>query len=382
MAVSHSLSHLDPTALAVAEVRARQAGVSLEEWLAQLVLSTSDVPLRAPSFYGGGIPHAVSKILPLTEHFAAVGVGRALAASTRSSGTPSKFASDDLIDALDPLTEAASSAMHFVAAFSARVDFAAILLSAAFEDSAVRGFRLSAVKHATRRARSPRSWHDSVIEACIHRSHEVRNALVHRWEPTPRAERLAIDAFVVLSDLTTAGHQLLVLCRQDRIRAFAELAKHLDLATRQFELSADLLTEVDRGQSADRAETGRFAELRASLLQKAGGGLSLTDAAGALGISRQALHKRIKAGTVLGMMDGAELVLPRAQWTELDGRLTLIPGLSDVLKLFATAGGWSALQFLVEPDPNLAIPPITALAEGRQAEVVAAAQAYLSADEE
>ena len=54
----------------------------------------------------------------------------------------------------------------------------------------------------------------------------------------------------------------------------------------------------------------------------------------------------------------------------------------DVVKVFSVAGGWSALQFLVEPDPNLAKPPIEALSEGRVGDVVNAAKAYLDAVED
>jgi hypothetical protein len=38
------------------------------------------------------------------------------------------------------------------------------------------------------------------------------------------------------------------------------------------------------------------------VLQESGGGISLTEAAEKLGISRQALHKNIKSGRALGLM--------------------------------------------------------------------------------
>ncbi len=93
-------------------------------------------------------------------------------------------------------------------------------------------------------------------------------------------------------------------------------------------MSASLLTEIEgavssAGVTADR----QFSDIRADLLKRAGGGLSLTEAAKRLGISRQALHKRIKAGTALGMMDGSELVLPRVQWVGHGDQLSFVPGL-------------------------------------------------------
>ncbi|MBY5827282.1 hypothetical protein HFN54_33215 [Rhizobium leguminosarum] len=94
-------------------------------------------------------------------------------------------------------------------------------------------------------------------------------------------------------------------------------------------------------------------------------------------VSRQALHKRAKNGSALALMQKNELVLPMAQWVSTGKFLTWIDGLPKVIKLFGTAGGWSALQFLIEQDPNLGTTPRLALIDGRIDEVVAAAEAYL-----
>jgi hypothetical protein len=218
----------------------------------------------------------------------------------------------------------------------------------------------------------------------LERSREIRNALVHHWQPTPRAESLAISAFVLLSDLTPARTELLRLCRYDRPRAFTELAKHLELVTNQFELSAHLLAEIEAGdQPSVFAGDQRFVDSSAALLERSGGGVSLTEGAKLLGMTRQALHKRIKSGSALGMMHGPELVLPRVQFVSADGVTRLVGGLSEVVTLFdeSRAGGWSALQFLVDPDPNLGDAPIRLLSRGDVAAVVSAARAYLSLDE-
>ena len=113
-------------------------------------------------------------------------------------------------------------------------------------------------------------------------------------------------------------------------------------------------------------------------METAGGGLSLTEAAALLGVSRQAVHKRVKAGTVLAMMDGSELVLPRNQFTQAG----VVPGLGAVLRHFKVAGAWSALQFLVEPDSNLGGIPLHALVAGRVEDVVHAAKAYLGIEDQ
>ncbi|MBY3036980.1 hypothetical protein HFN66_29280 [Rhizobium laguerreae] len=103
----------------------------------------------------------------------------------------------------------------------------------------------------------------------------------------------------------------------------------------------------------------------------------MTAAADRLGVSRQALHKRAKNGSALALMQGNELVLPMAQWVSTGTSLAWIDGLPKVIRLFETAGGWSALQFLIEQDPNLGTTPRLALINGRVDDVIAAAEAYL-----
>src|SRR5262249_52481148 len=146
------------------------------------------------------------------------------------------------------------------------------------------------------------TWYEHIVSACVARSQEVKKALLHPWQPTPRAEQFALSAFVLLSELTPARIELLRLCRYDRSRAFAELAKHVELITDQFKLSAELYGEVEAGQPARLPGERHFAEISAALLEKAGGGISLTEGAKLLGTTRQALHKRIKIGSALGIM--------------------------------------------------------------------------------
>lgn len=277
-----------------------------------------------------------------------------------------------------PIDETTWSALKTVAAFPPRINHAAILLSAAFEEADVSDFHLPPTRRASR-VKATQRWYDTLVDTSVHRSREVRNALAHRWTPRGRAERLWGDAFVVLCDMTQARYELMFLYTQDRGRASIELAKHLEVATQQFELSAHLLADVEGG--AETSDEQRFAQLRATLLERAGGGVSLTQGAELLGMTRQALHKRIKAGSALGMMEEDEIVLPRLQWIEREGKTAFVPGLSDIVRLFDRAGGWSALQFLLDPDPNLAQTPIEALKAGRNDEAIAAARAFLGLDE-
>ncbi|WP_211856287.1 hypothetical protein [Plastoroseomonas hellenica] len=196
------------------------------------------------------------------------------------------------------------------------------------------------------------------------------------------------EAFRMLSELTPAGPKLLALASWDRRRAYEELARHMDLVRQQFEAAAvlaDAPLAVSAGsRRADVEDGARFATVRDALLVRAGGTLSLTEAAGRMGVSRQALHKRIASGGALGMMSGSEIVVPRAQFAESAGRLSILPGINKVVKLFkeAQAGAWAALQFLLDPDPNLNRAPIEALKAGEVTETVLAARAHLGMDEE
>jgi hypothetical protein len=376
-------TQIDPLVRAVAEARARDAGKSVSDYLADLLM----IP-QTPS-----LPHLLTAGL----------TDRAEQSNDDLHGRFSKYLLDTARDIRDRndadhwarlvagptpwlASEAtASPALRLVFVFNYRIQSAALLMSAAFEEAAVRDFDFAKTRSVSRRSSTTRTWYNSIVHNVIDCSRQVRNALVHEWKPTPRAERLAIDAFVMLSDLTPARNELLRLCRYDRSRAFSELARHVELVADQFRLSADLLVEVEvASRPQELPSQVRFAEMTRLLLQQAGGGLSLTEAAKLLGISRQALHKRVRAGSALGLMDGAELVLPKFQFVDEGNRTSILEGLGKIIKLFdaSKAGRWSALQFLLDQDPNLAAAPVQALRSGKVQQVADAAVAYLDADED
>jgi len=232
-------------------------------------------------------------------------------------------------------------------------------------------------------------WHRSLVSTSTSRLQDLVVVFANHPVHGPGAQA-ELEAFKMLLELTPAGPPLLVLANRDRRRAYEELAKHMELVCRQFEAAATLADSLTSpgpaSGAAPKAEEpahAGFAAVRDALLDRAGGALTLTEAAKRLGISRQALHKRISAGTALGMMVDDEIVVPSLQIATRDDRPAILGGIGDVTKLFksAEAGPWMALQFLVDPDPNLGRDPVESLQEGEIKPVIAAARAHLRCDE-
>jgi hypothetical protein len=273
--------------------------------------------------------------------------------------------------------------------FVCQVEGAAAFLKAAHADDRV---RIEPPKPAARRVEPPRhgGWYSIVLHAAATQLRQI--IVVFDKHPAQgRGAAAELEAFRMLSELTTAGPQLLALVRQNRSLAVRELARHLEFVREQFEATAALedtlaiRTDNDgAGAPAADADDLSFGRIRDALVDRAGGTLSLTEATELLGVSRQALHKRIVAGTALGMMVANEIAVPRLQIAERDGRHAILPGIGVVTKLFkrADAGPWMALQFLVDLDPNLGRAPIEVLREGDEQSVVRAARAHLHLDEE
>jgi hypothetical protein len=287
-----------------------------------------------------------------------------------------------------------------IARLAARIEASAVVLSA---EAAERGITITAARKPAGRSRAPRrevadhlAWFESVVWSSRLRLVEVKAAL----EAFGRVERPGdAEARVVryLADLTPLRVQLVRLSRKDLRRAMEETARQLDALDVHLASAAALLGDPGPAGAADEGAGGAggageapeddaaaFERISADLLDRGGGGMSLREAAGALGTSKQALHKRIHAGTALGMMRGREIVVPRVQFAEEGGKVVgFLPGIAEVLATFREAGerGWGALQFLVEQDPNLGRAPVQALREGRVEAVVQAARAYLGLDE-
>jgi predicted DNA-binding protein (UPF0251 family) len=284
-----------------------------------------------------------------------------------------------LSEALIHPEDAASNEAAFVTRFVSAVEGAAVLLKAAHPDELAVLTKLS----RTPVAKAEAGWKEAVVTASAVRAVQVINVLVKH----PAGGGLAVpefEAFKALAALTPAATALRKLAASDRGRAYIELRTQIELLAQQLQATArvDECLETTAETAAAR-NASRFEALKAELLQQAGGGLSLTEAAKRLGVSRQAMHKSIHSNRALGMMSGDAIVVPAFQFIERDGKTILLPGLDRVTKLFreTEAGGWAELQFLFERDPNLQALPVTALLEGKVDAAVQVARAHLRMDE-
>jgi hypothetical protein len=266
------------------------------------------------------------------------------------------------------------------------IDQAALLMSAAFAAADIRHFAPARRRQTIQPHYDAVRWCADVTNDVLTRLTQIRHSLAHGWSPSPEADTLAAEAVGLLAELTPVLSQLVALYRSNRTEGLAELVRHLEIVDRQYALAATLVCRPEAGHggrpSSEPAPTG-FTAAREALLAAAGGGLSLTEAAQALGVTRQNLHKRIHTGSALGMLLDNRIVLPKLQMVVGDGRASIVAGIERVVHPFleAKAGAWSALQFPLDPDPDLRRSPIDALHAGDVVGAENAARAYLGLDE-
>jgi hypothetical protein len=313
-------------------------------------------------------------------HFAVYPMQEEMIASLLEPGQTESYG----VDLLSSL-ERERSDVASVARFGHRVEYASFHLYVAFRKALVDDFELSPSRNVVKPTHGISVWYCSLVNATFNRYRDLRRALLHKWTPPAEVESLTLNAFRILSEITPADTQLRNLFVHDRPRAFHELTRHLDIVAAQLKAAIELATDLEAIKPDDipSPEQAQVEAVQLESLGKAGKPLSLTAAAKELGVSRQALHKRIGLGSALGLMHGPELVVPDAQFVSKDGKLGIVDGLNAIVSLFDTsgAGRWSALQFLTEVDPLLQRVPLDVLKEGDRDAVVRATRAYLSLDE-
>jgi hypothetical protein len=270
-----------------------------------------------------------------------------------------------------------------VARFAHRIEVATFYMCVAFEYAGVREFEIEI--HRMPRRDGPLTWLGWLVETTFQRFTMLRRALMHNWTPPVEVEPLTYSAFQSLCELTPSGHHLKQLFVSRRAFAIEALVNQLDLIAKVVQDTAGLASDAENllnDRSTEQA-AARLASNQAEVIAQAGEALGLREAARRLSMSHQNLHKRIAAGSALGVMRGRELIVPSIQFVASGDGEKIVPNLRNVLGLFkeARAGNWSALQFLVEEDPRLGGRPIEALKAGEVEWAVAAARAYLGLDE-
>lgn len=119
----------------------------------------------------------------------------------------------------------------------------------------------------------------------------------------------------------------------------------------------------------------RGLEARQQILEAEGGTLTVSEVAAMLGITRQAVDKRRKAGKLIALSLGQRgYAYPRWQFTG-DGHV--LPGLEEVLDELDLPDGWGQIGFVLSPNTRLSRKrPLDLLRAGMIDDAIWAAGAY------
>lgn len=116
----------------------------------------------------------------------------------------------------------------------------------------------------------------------------------------------------------------------------------------------------------------RGVKYRDELLERAGGGLSVAAVAKMLGVSEEAIRKRLRARTLVGIKGAGGYLIPAVQFDEGSE----LAGLRKVLEVMPVESSWMRLNWLMSPEPRLDDrKPVEVLRQGRELDAVIAAAA-------
>lgn len=110
------------------------------------------------------------------------------------------------------------------------------------------------------------------------------------------------------------------------------------------------------------------------LIERAGGTLRAGVVAKMLGVSEEAIRKRLRTRTLIGIKSGRAYRIPAVQFQ--NGQE--VAGLRDVLRVMPVESPWMRLNWLMSPEPRMGDRvPIEMLREGKETlKVIEAAQLY------
>jgi len=113
--------------------------------------------------------------------------------------------------------------------------------------------------------------------------------------------------------------------------------------------------------------------MKSRLIKESGGALNATKAAQILGISRQAVEKRISKGQLLAVKIDGVRMLPAFQFQDTD----VISGWQKVLEAFTIDDAWMQVSFMLSQNPGLqGKRPVDVLKDGDKESVIRTARAY------
>jgi hypothetical protein len=120
----------------------------------------------------------------------------------------------------------------------------------------------------------------------------------------------------------------------------------------------------------------RGLEARQQILEAEGGTMAVSEVAAMLGITRQAVEKRRKAGKLIALSLGKRgYAYPRWQF-DTDGQV--LRGLEETLGDVSERDGWTQAIFMLRPNTRLEYHrPLDELRQGNLSEVRRAARSYL-----
>jgi hypothetical protein len=196
-----------------------------------------------------------------------------------------------------------------------------------------------------------------------------------KWLENERLENNGLTALrgTVLKRVEDAVRQLVKISDERHLHEALSTNTAIDalihLVSRD-NAAAEVATKVD---DPLRAAKARAAKQMSELLAAEGGPIGVEEAAKRLRITRAAVDKRRRTGTLIGIEDGGRAVLyPSWQFTNTG----LLTGLDDALRVIGVSDAWMRMQFFLTPDPDLGTRPLEALRAGRAEEVALSARRF------
>jgi hypothetical protein len=183
----------------------------------------------------------------------------------------------------------------------------------------------------------------------------------------------------LLRRIAPVVRQLVKDTREDRVHEALSTDTGVDALIHLVSGEAAAALAASSMQDPLREARARAAKRVSELLSAEGGPIGVEDVVKLLHITRAAIDKRRKSGTLIGIEDGGRAILyPGWQFTDSG----LLRGIDDALRVMVIADPWMRIQFFLSRDADLGERPLDALRRGQVTEVVAAASRFGSLGED